>query len=756
MDHIYFKKILKTFADKDVEIDLERGQLIVQVHDNIIEATLLNKLGNIYVKEDEGEPVSAERWIIDRIARLRQLADRMLDYIDENLHFVTPVGTFLDQLDHSPDEKQESVPDVVCKLQQVLSRPLGAASSVIYITSDAGEGKTTVINKLARDQAQLYKEGKADWLLLPISLGGRTFLRLDDVAIGSLVNKFRFHLLNYDSLMALSRMGVIVLALDGFEEMFVETASGDAISALGNLVHALDSSGTVLVAARKAYFEYQSINTQSILYESLGKASVAFSKISLQRWEKSSFITYCEKRALPDGKQVYKRVSEILGPEHPVLTRAILVKRLVDVLEDTSVREDFYSNLLKNRDDSTTEFFDQFVNTIIEREVDKWIDKVGTPARPLLTLEQHHKLLSDIAEEMWVSSTSSLRADVMDFLSEIFCETLGLRPDTVRQVVERTKQHSLISSARDQGKSFGFDHEEFFHFFLGKALSNHVLNHDYSNLRVLTQNRTLPSLSIDIAVHNLRLNDIDGRITTQELSDICKSEARGSCMRENCGAIVCRLLTDTDGDEVSISNMEFPSHSLRARIYNHLSFTDCFFYPSSLEETSLNHVSFKNCEFQRLILSSTQDIETVSFTKSTIHSLRMPSGERELFDPDQIAAFLVHSGFIIDIISDEVSAQNIQQFKIDNDLALCDRALRPFWRATEVNENVFRVRLGQNASLFLSNVLPALLDNGILKEVGYRGKGKQSRYRLAVPLEAINNAYSRSSGRFVEFIRILS
>jgi len=40
------------------------------------------------------------------------------------------------------------------------------------------------------------------------------------------MNRFRFQLLYFEALVELVRMGFIVLALDGFEEMFIERASG--------------------------------------------------------------------------------------------------------------------------------------------------------------------------------------------------------------------------------------------------------------------------------------------------------------------------------------------------------------------------------------------------------------------------------------------------------------------------------------------------------------------------------------------------
>ena len=90
-------------------------------------------------------------------------------------------------------------------------------------------------------------------------------MRFDDVIIGALVNRLRFPMLYYEAFIELVKMGAVVPALDGFEEMFVEGSAGDAISALGNLVNTLQSSGTVLIAARKAYFEYRSLRGNTAL-----------------------------------------------------------------------------------------------------------------------------------------------------------------------------------------------------------------------------------------------------------------------------------------------------------------------------------------------------------------------------------------------------------------------------------------------------------------------------------------------------------
>ncbi len=94
-------------------------------------------------------------------------------------------------------------------------------------------------------------------------------MRFDDIIVGTLMNRLRFNVLFYDSFVELVRLGAIVPALDGFEEMFVEGSSGDAISALGNLMQAMQSSGAAVIAARKAYFQFKNLRAQTRLLDSM-------------------------------------------------------------------------------------------------------------------------------------------------------------------------------------------------------------------------------------------------------------------------------------------------------------------------------------------------------------------------------------------------------------------------------------------------------------------------------------------------------
>ena len=269
MEFENFERMVRCFADQVDDVHISGGELLLQVRDETITAKLQKRADGLFVDEKD-ECMRAQLWIVKRLARLPLLADRICSYVTPPSHFVTPSGHLLDQPDRDPSGNGALRNNVVGAALETLGRRPAGTTSVLYLTSDAGQGKTSLIDYLAVKQAEAYKAKKADWLLLPVPMGGRSFLRFDDVVVAALVNRLRFQLLYYDAFLELVRLGVLVPAFDGFEEMIVETSSGEAISALGNLVGQLRSSGTLLVAARRAYFDYSSFKSQARLFDAIG------------------------------------------------------------------------------------------------------------------------------------------------------------------------------------------------------------------------------------------------------------------------------------------------------------------------------------------------------------------------------------------------------------------------------------------------------------------------------------------------------
>src|SRR4051794_30807576 len=128
-----FKRVLTAFADNPADVDLSKGRLLVQIRDDVIAADVETYEGSVWIIEDEVR-FSAYAWIVERIARIPHLADRILTYIDDVPYFVTPSGQLLEELEQSPDDKPVSVADASLSVRQVLARRPAGMSSILYLT----------------------------------------------------------------------------------------------------------------------------------------------------------------------------------------------------------------------------------------------------------------------------------------------------------------------------------------------------------------------------------------------------------------------------------------------------------------------------------------------------------------------------------------------------------------------------------------------------------------------------------------------
>ena len=736
-----FKRIVTCFADRVDDVDARGGELLVQIRDETITARLLQRPDGLLVEElDQRMP--ATRWIINRLARIPLLADRICSYVSPPTPFVPPSGRLLLDPNASPATEEDSCDDTEKTLTDVLSRQPAGTTSVLYLTSDAGEGKTSLINRVAVRQAEAYKAKQTDWLLVPVPLGGRTFLRFDDVVVSALVNRLRFQLLYYDAFLELVSLGVLVPAFDGFEEMIVESTSGEALSALGGLVGRLRSAGTVLVAARKAYFDYPNFGSHARLFDSIGaKNEVAFGRLSLNRWDRRTFTKYATERRITDPGRLYASVSDRLDEAHPILTRAVLVERLLDV----ATEEADLPALLARIGQDERDYFRDFVASIVERETLKWPDKSGDRSGTLLTTDEHHELLSMIAQEMWLSATDELGSDILTLVVDMFAE--GKSPAVARQIQERIKQHALLSVTRMGRTTLVFDHEDFRVFYLGQALGRALVKRDTGTTRSLVDKATLPTSAVAEAASFVRHSGSTLASSITLLQALADEALPASFERQNCGALAMYLL-DRERGPYEIRNMSFPAAVLRGRHLDGTTVIGSYFHATGLMETTLHGCSFRDCHFERFDLDGSESVSETKLDEAChVDSVVRIGGNNDdpvtWFDPANIQRCLRESGFQFKDRESPGTASGAEP-EFDDDLVLVQRFLRTFLRATGLNEMTIRQRLGVKAGHFFKELLPALSQAGVIQEVPYQGRGNQRRFRLQVPMTRIEEAMSAS------------
>lgn len=749
-----FKKMLSVFASTPADVEISRGVLTAQIFEEIIEAKIehVSHRDELYVIENNRK-MEALSWFFTRIAKLPQLADRILVSSIEPAHFVEPKGWLKDDSISQNYDIDHQVPNVLACLSKGLSTPIAGTSSVFYLTSDAGEGKTTLIHKLARDQASKFKRKESNWLLLPIPLGGKAFIRFDDAIITALMKNLRFPYYFFDGVIELIKRGVIVPAFDGFEEMFVEGSSSEVVSSLGSLLDSLESSGNVLLATRKAFFEYISLDTQAKLFDSIGNKSVLFSRVKLERWTKEEFLEYGQKRNCSEVEGIYEILESRFGPDHPLLRRAVLVKRIFDVVESKSNAEDFARIL----GEETSGYFFNFVNTIVLREAnEKWLSKGGDVKYPLLTAQEHHELLSMLAKEMWLSKNIALRGDLLDVISDLYCERIKKKPTDSRQIRERLRQHSMLAIEDSRALSYRFDHDDFRKFYLGEALGESLVKLDINEIREFL---SIDQVGNEIAEHALayfRRNAGDSFGLLSRVIQIAEKESLLSFVSENCGCIIIKLLNKIEMTpehaDFKIKGITFGSDILQNIEIHEIRFIECHFQSTKLTQTKIMECSFEHCKFDRIDLPSEKVFSRTNFINCKIHGLVLEEDDLQIFSPHDIKKQLENSG--CDFLDKEEGLE-FKSIETDPRLLLLQRFLRVFYRKTYCDESIIKVKLGKQSNEFLDDLLPRLLREQIVSEHKYRGSGQQRLFSLVCQMQDIQNALATCEGNFDDFISSL-
>lgn len=749
-----FKSVISKFSDPGTETLFEKSNILFSINGVVIQAAITTKGGDVYVEENDGPEIPATNWITTRLANLPLLASRLKERITPNTYFVSPSAKILQSLEVKPDGAAIDSSDALNSTLNSLRDKSPLETTVLYITSDAGEGKTSLINEMAREQAKRFTDGKADWLLVPIPLGGRHFLRFDDITVGALQNRYRFPFLYYNSFLALVRMGVIVPAFDGFEEMFVENSSGEALSAMGLLVGALNSTGAVVIAARKAYFEFENLKAQEKLYDSINSYSVGFEKTELLRWSKEQFIQYCKNRKVENSIQIYNSVQERLEATHPLLTRPVLVKGLVDIASESTSMESFLEKVRV----SGADFFTVFVRGIIEREAnEKWIDRSGEIGSPLLSVDEHCELLACVAIEMWGARVDYLKKDLLDFVSEYFCEMKRKTSQQALQIQERLRGHALLVASSNTNLAVEFDHDEFRLFFLGEGIAEQIkpLNEKVrAEVLGVFRKGVLPTQAQESFIRAIKRDQqINPVHVARFLSELGGLDGQASYTQENCANSIVRLISGIDSNKLTVSNLSFGTDALRDSNLLNVNFTNCYFSPSSLETTTLNFCVFKECKFGQMNLYNSTVITNTHFDECTIDAIHLTEKNLDIWNPISVRTHLEQLGASFNPQQSISLANEPTNQNTDVELQDFEKVLRYFMRSTHISESVIRIKLSEHCNSFIDDTLPTLLEVSVLREIENRGGNAQRRFVLGQSLEKLNSAIYTAQGSFAQFVK---
>ena len=747
MDIEEIRADIAAFADREEDVVIDNGLVVFERDRQTIECTLIESPGGAVDVRLENRTMSYSQFIGEELGRLSVLAAAIKQ---KRLDVVPYVDTQASLNDTNVLTSGLGLLRKHCEEKNV------GATRLIFLTADAGEGKTALLRRLTRHVADCYSAGTNHWLLLHVDTQGRSFVRLEE-AVAKDLGQLRISGLFYSGIIRLVRHGLVTIAVDGFDELLAEIGSGEAYSGLGAFLKQLDGRGTVIAAARSAYFEAENYTAQSQLLLSLPNTQVDVEQMKLERWHREETVRLFENFSGPSGErieepgQAYDKLVEVLGSDHLVLHRPFLVFRLAGMLAGKVTAAEIKEEI----GPSGFSVVPKIIRSFLQREVgEKWRDLNG---KPYLTIDQHIKLLSMIADEMWYQSANSLPVEVVQLVAETLFEEWHLTQRAWVQMIERVKAHALLPVATTPGER-SFDHEEFLNYFLAERLDALLEDRAHEDpLRSFLEKHALPKVVGKwISVVRDRSDEQATKLLAC-LNSLADKEVRTTYLKQNLGLIasnVAPACTSLAG--VKLQSMYFEGDEWKGSKLAEVTFDRCTFLDVVLNDCVWVNCHFIRCQIDGLTYSETTRLDGSDFDENyrVLGVLKDEDGSLSFrnYNPETCQSILESLGACF---PSEQQTRSAPVETVRKDLRACLEAfLRIFSRTTGATENLIDRKLGVRAPLFRHSVMPALIHYGLVRKTDYRGRGQQCRFELAYPVEQILKAENPESplhGNLVKF-----
>ena len=705
------KRDIASFADDEFGvIDDGRGGFLFERNGQEISI-------RVFREDDEGplmvtdgkEKLSYKTFLAKKLANLDLLANRMLQYDTDVEFFVNP-----DVIKYTIEKKESG--QALQILEDEARSPAMVGTKISFVTADAGHGKSVVLRHLQRVIAEKYLRGEVNFLFWHIDLHGRELVRLNE-AIMFEVNKLRFSGLFYSTILTLMRRRQIVLGIDGFDELAAEIGGETALNSLSNLMSLLEGRGTIIAASRRAFFNSQDYLRRTGLLNKQFGAGFEFNEIRIQNWKSSQCKEFLSLNAFDEND--YEIMASKLGSKHPLLERPYLFTKLVTMAFDSNVSP---SSFLK---DSPLDSINAIIEAFVRREVQKWTAAFDSETgAPYLSYEQHVRLLSEIAMEMWQTQSDVISTDNIQLLLTLLIDEWQMDERIKPKVLRLVESHALMVNVDGRDKYRKFDHEEFKNYFIAKGLGTRLRHKDVKWLRGFLSMGQLPD-----AVSQYLVNDIgrqDSLLYVNDLIKIAKEEWKPSYVHSNIGTLIPYLIDQVEIVEtISIEKkIVFSSLVMESKSIQNVCFQGCSFINISLRETRLKDVSFKQCIFSDLkVYRQSNKIENVIIDEDTIInkvSIINEQGENEVeYSPVIIKRLLKQFGFVFNE-PDADSVKKVYMPLNDDYYNSVKRLLNKYAQTGCLYESMvesIRYNNTSNPSLMIYDIIPLLIKYDIIQEV---------------------------------------
>ena len=527
------------------------------------------------------------------MARLDRLADKIQKRIKPQHPYVPTQGRLIPDAAIDGQGESETFDDSgeVIRNRSTKDLPWGA-TRLIFVSGEAGSGKTMALRRLARTQAELFASGKADFLYLYVNAQGRALATLDAV-IAQELDDLQANWLVYGAVTTLVRRGLLVPIIDGFDELLGSGGYDDAFASLAALLSSLDRKGAVIGSARSTFFDYRSFREQAERYrndDSAGGLQYELDTVEILPWDEARTLSFFSDRGeARNGRGLaMQHVAEKLLKGNNAENAALLGKPFY---AETVARL-----FLEEGSEIAGEgaLLDELVLAFLRREVVKYKEKELV----ILDVEGHRKFLRMLAEEMWTQECRDLDVGTIQIVAQLLAEDLKLPPASANALVQRVSSYPFFEKSRASKKRHAFQHEVFYGYFLAEHLSGLLAEGGFALRSFLGRSVVEGTLAAEVARRapekeedRTELIERLGRSVGKSLSD--------QQARENAAELAVNLIRNalprTEG--LTLENLVFRASDFRGVSLRAPVFRDC-----ELDGVSLANAKLQKPRFERTVL----------------------------------------------------------------------------------------------------------------------------------------------------------
>ncbi|MCZ8259896.1 MAG: NACHT domain-containing protein [Beijerinckiaceae bacterium] len=328
-----------------------------------------------------------------------------------------------------------------------------SGTDLLLIDGPAGVGKTTIVREAALIRAENY-DGSAS-LILQISSRGRVLQNIGDLIAFSLQD-VRSNL-TVGQLVSLMRHGLVILAIDGFDELSDPNGFETAWSGLNSLVNDIRGSASVLLAGRETFVSTEIIKRQ--LKSSLKEEVDRLASLSIRD---------------PDPAAAQNWLLRQPGWSYELISREFVEPLFV---EGSYALRPFFLDLIAREPDAmasdeppASDLLTYLVETMVQRESRKFVEEFDPPdssGASTLYKEYVYRFLEEVARDLAENQAESVNEDALDLIATVAAE--GIIPnDQVNAIVRRAR--TMVFLAND----IRFGHIRFAH----EQLAQHFLSRE--------------------------------------------------------------------------------------------------------------------------------------------------------------------------------------------------------------------------------------------------------------------------------------